>query len=123
MSGLIVVPGIMAVPGHELAHDKGLQDQISAVLNRHYPNHVWQIHPDEDQGVVDIFNYAVSYHYGYRLLLETLYADPSLHYVMKAGGEILERGRLPRWVWDGEDAQRIDGIPEHQQPVGGIIIV
>jgi hypothetical protein len=95
--------------------------RIHDKLAQCYPGHVWGVNVDATGGIVDIRNFGVSYGYGYRLLLTTVYSDPGLRCVVMAGGEILERARLARGVSDGSQAVHIDGVPDKHQPIGGII--
>lgn len=114
---------IMPVPGHELA-DVALAVRAADKLNEQYPGHLWAVHLNDEQlgGVMVIRNLAVSFRYGYVIKLSRVYADPDLGCVMRAGGEILERAGMQRGWWDGNNAVRIDGIPERHQPTGGLVI-
>jgi hypothetical protein len=114
---------ILPVEGHELG-DVALATRVGEALNRHYPGHLWAVHINDERlgGVLVIRNLAVSFLYGYVLKLQDVYADPSLRCVMRAGGEILERAKMKRDWWDGQDATNIDGVKDKHQPVNGIII-
>ena len=105
------------------AADKELAMQAMQVLSKHYPGHLWAVHVNsEDQGgVMVIKNYRVSFMYGYILYLSTVYADPKLKCVIKAGGEILERANMKRGLSERENATVVDGVKSHHQPFNGII--
>lgn len=114
---------IQPVEGHELG-DIETAKAVAEKLNAHYPGHLWAVKVDSERsgGIVIIQNYAVSFKYGYILKLARLYFDPDLKCVIKAGGEILERAKMKRGWWDGQDATHIDGLPDKHQPVNGIIV-
>ena len=103
---------IQAVSGHELA-DVTLAMRAADKLNEQYPGHLWCVHLDDEErgGMMVIRNLAVSFAYGYRLKLSRVYADPDLKCVMRAGGEILERAGMKRGWWNGQDAVRVEGMP------------
>lgn len=90
------------------------------VLNRHYPNHAWAVYVDSDGGVINIFNWAISFRYGYTVrFCDANYSyDVLRDHVVCGGGELLERAWMPRgrWRWD-EWARRVDGAPEKHQPI------
>lgn len=112
---------ISGVEGHELG-DVKLAQRCADKLNEHYPDHLWAVHiNDEDLGgVLIIRNLAVSFKYGYVLKLSRIYADPNLYCVVTAGGEVLERSKMIRGRWDGQEATHIDGVkPQHQPFVNG----
>lgn len=114
---------IQPVDGHELG-DVTLAAQIGEKLNKHYPGHLWAVKVDSERsgGIVTIQNFAVSFKYGYVLKLSRVQSDPDLKCVLLAGGEILERAKMKRGWWNGEDSRHTDGIPDKHQPVNGIII-
>lgn len=110
-------------------HDPGdladiqLAKRITDKLTRHYPGYPWAVNVNsgETQGIVNIFNWAISSKYGYVLHLTTIQNDPTLKCVLLAGGEILERGKLLRGEAQGEFAEQVDGLPGKHQPFKGII--
>jgi len=107
---------------NKLADDMALCYRAAEELNKHYPGHLWSTHLDENGGMMYIRNLAVSFRYGYKLKLSRVYADPDLKCVMRAGGEILERARMARGWWDGQDATYVEGIAPKEQPINGYII-
>lgn len=88
---------LIGVPHHPACLDDVMTARKCAeALNRHYPGHLWAVHVDSDGGMVFIRNLLISTVYGYRLHLSRVNGDPDLSCVMRAGGEILERGRMNR---------------------------
>jgi len=91
-----------------------VQDQLTAqqcaeVLNQHYPGHAWAVHVSSGQGLINIMNFNLSGKHGYRLKLSGLYSwDDLRDRVMRAGGEILERAKLPRGSYDHD---RVRDLP------------
>ena len=115
---------IHAVPAHRLGEYE-LAGRAAELLCQHYPGHPWAVFVDSEQsgGVMYIYNWGVSFSYGYVLHLSTVYADPSLRCVIRAGGEILERAHLPRGHRERDQVVRhIEGVPARHQPIDGIII-
>ena len=108
--------------GHAMVDDKALADRVQDALNRFYPGHPLQVDFREDQGLVIIKHPAVSLTYGYVLFLERIYADRPLRCVMQAGGEMLERAKMPRSYWDGQFAAHVEGVLPTHQPINGLII-
>lgn len=115
---------IQTVPGHRAElDDMLLAKRASDQLAKHYPNHLWGVNVDSEGGVMNIFAFNISGRYGFRLKLSTVYTDPDLKCVMRAGGEILERAGMPRSYWDGETLPFIiEGVKPHHQPHGRMII-
>jgi len=68
-----------------------------------------------------IKNFSISFRYGYTLHIDKL--DPELNKVLMAGGEILERAKMKRGLWNGENAEHVDGLPDHHQPIPHLGIV
>lgn len=103
-------------PCHPLG-DVALAAAIAEKLNAHYPGHLWSVHVADSAGesanmggYVVIRNLAVSEEHGYFLRIERFYDDPNLTWAMRAGGEILERARLRRGAWNGQEPGAVDGI-------------
>jgi hypothetical protein len=130
-----VETNLVGVEGHAAEpQDMELASRMAAVLDNHYPGHAWAVHVDSEQGVANIFNWAVSFRYGYRLKLKDLLAPgketANLRPVIMAGGEILERANMVRGAWkEGEYlVGTIDGVdPKRQKnivgPDGEVIII
>ncbi len=121
MSDLILTPE----DGKKVADDLALINRAGAVLTKHYPGHIWRMKLDEDNGMLVIVCDTVqapllsNAMYGYRLFLSTVYGDPDLKCVMRAGGEILERAKLARgWLREGDSPGHVDGVLARHQPTG-----
>ena len=78
------------------ANDFVMAKNMADLLNRQYPNHLWAVTCQGDQGIATVRNLRLSGHLGYIIKLADLYQDPSMKAVLRAGGEILERYRLSR---------------------------
>ncbi len=78
---------------HEAA-DYGLAMECAELLTRHYPGYPWMVNADckESGGIMTITNPMISQTHGYVLHLTRVYSDPERRCVVRAGGEILERG-------------------------------
>jgi hypothetical protein len=120
MTDLIVDP----VPGHSLA-DMNLVADCHDVLKRNFPGYTWVIglNDDESGGVMSIMNLDINEqilgcpNWGYILKLSTVYGDPELKCVMRAGGELLESAGISREINKGEQIQQIDGINHNRFPI------
>lgn len=129
---MIIIPKVIethtvahAAPGHTFSDaDEILAMRSAEALNSAYPGHLWCVYVDSEEkgGVMVIKNFAISYRYGYVLHLAKI--DHELKRVINAGGEILERARMRRGAWNGQNAERIDGVADKHQPIPqlGIII-
>lgn len=117
----MIVTELHAVPAHTYgANEEILAKNAADLLNKHYPNHLWAVFVDSEGGILVIKNFSVSYRYGYVLHIAKL--DPELKRVVRAGGEILERARMKRGSWDGQNAQYVEGVAQKHQPFRGIIV-
>ena len=105
-------------------YDFELSKKIADKLNEHYPGHLWavNVNSDQNQGVCNIFNFAISKRYGYVLHVSTIERDTTLKCVVKAGGEILERASFMRGEAKGEYAKHVDGLKDRHQPTKAGII-
>lgn len=110
---------------HPLADDIQLAVSCEKKLMDHYPGHIWSVKLDEIYGMLYIVNSNIQCElstnmlYGYRLKLSTVYGDPLLKCIVKAGGEILERAYMKRGWWNGESPTKIDGVKAKHQPMAG----
>ena len=109
--------------GSEPVRDLRLASEITDKLAKHYPGHLWGVEFREDAGIVNIVCESVqsSLHtnmlYGYTLYMQTVYADPDLRCVVRAGGEILERASLDRGCKkEGDVVASVDGVAKKHQP-------
>lgn len=81
---------------------------IAETLHRHYPGHLWAVTCEGKKGIATIRNLMFSADWGYILKLKTIFGDPQLRCVVRAGGEMLEsyqqrRGRM--------DHDSVDALP------------
>lgn len=77
-------------------HDLDLSRRIGEVLERHYPGHFFLVEVDSRGGIAHISIPILTENWRYNIPLPLLHGDPSMRMVVKAGGEILERWRIPR---------------------------
>lgn len=88
--------------GDEPEHDPFAQADIrlaravGGMLNSHYPGHAWYVEVNHKQGVVMINIPVLMGQQRYVVKLHTLKSDPGMRSIVRAGGEILERYRMPR---------------------------
>lgn len=93
------------------AGDVILAKDAADLLHRKYPGYLWAVHVNSKGGMLNIFCPNVAVRYGYTIRLTEVYADPTLKCVMRAGGEILERAKLPRGrARPGETVAAVEGI-------------
>jgi hypothetical protein len=91
------------------AADLATSRQIAERLNGRYPGYLWMVHVQWGQGIAIVRNLSVSAKYGYVLKLLTIWSSSELdRQVDEAGGEILERFRLNRRGFDGDE---YDALP------------
>lgn len=87
------------VPGSNLkAAEKSLGSDILSILELHYPSHFWRVVVDIPQGIAHV---SIPILMGpakkYILHLDRIVSVPDLkRAVVTAGGEILERFKIPR---------------------------
>jgi hypothetical protein len=97
----------MAIMTHIDVHtENDLKDitlckEIYGVLEQNYPGHPWVVGANHESGVVDIqLAYMDAFgrvsRYGYGLNIPNFDAATMAKKVRRAGGELLERSRLPR---------------------------
>jgi predicted enzyme related to lactoylglutathione lyase len=89
--------------------------RASELLQKHYPGYIWAVNVNSEKtgGVMTIKNFSVSYQWGMILHLDKL--DAKLKKVVRAGGELLERGRMARGLRKDLKAAHVDGIPDKFQ--------
>jgi hypothetical protein len=71
-----------------------------AMLNKHFPDHMWAIQINERGHVLNVFNHALHDQWGYVLRTVEVEHDPTRKCFLRAGGEILERFGMPRGKFD-----------------------
>lgn len=84
---------------------------IAEKLHQHYPGHLWAVTCDGKKGIATIRNLMLSHDRPYVLHLKTIFGDPHLRSVLRAGGHILEAYQQPRGK---VDMDRIDALPRMQ---------
>lgn len=111
---------IIPVDGHAVeSQDVVIAKRAVDTLSRHYPHWPWSVHVNSEDGLLNIFNLAVSNRYGYVLYLDQL--DCDMKCVMRAGGEILERAALARRAREeGQVAVYVEGVKKFHQPIKGM---
>lgn len=82
-----------------------LVKRMADLLEKHYPGWLWCVQPDERGGVINIFSMKLSMEWGYRFRTMDIQGDPKVcdPKIVAAGGEILERFRVPRGTYRFED--------------------
>jgi hypothetical protein len=81
--------------------DLAMTKRIASTLERHYPGHAWKVMVTHRGGVAQIaLPILMKPHEGFVLHLSNLYSDPGLKAVVRAGGDILERYKMPRQAFD-----------------------
>lgn len=110
MSEPIVLSG--EAYGDTASMDMALAAKIMATLEKHYPGHWWDVAVNSEAGTAAI---ALMYpsdrigrysHMGVLLHLSTLNSESGFKKVMLAGGELLERRKLPRRGYREGDFQK-----------------
>ena len=82
------------------------------VLSKHYPAHLWAVGWAPGRTLV-IKNMAMDARYGFTIDAARASSINELeHAVMLGGGELLERMGMRRGQWNGEFADKVDGIPD-----------
>jgi hypothetical protein len=90
------------------ANDYVTAKNIAEKLHQHYPGHLWAVTCEGKKGIATIRNLMLSTDHPYVLHLKTIFGDPHLRCVLRAGGHLLEaykqrRGRV--------DHDAIDSLP------------
>lgn len=98
---------------HFVRADMALTKRIAGVIEQHYAGHPWHIQVSHEQGIAKIqiphLMGAVNW---YVIPLTLLKSDPTLRLVVRAGGEILERYRIPRQPFGRDDfLKALSSIP------------
>lgn len=74
------------------AIDQSIAESVGRMLHHHYRGHFWMVHVDSKQGVCLITIPVLLGNWKYKIPLTSL----SEAMVVRAGGEILERFKIPR---------------------------
>lgn len=84
--------------------DLSTSRQVSERLNASFPGYLWAVHCQWRQGILIVRNLSVSAKYGFVIKLLPIASASELEALaVKAGGEILERFRLSRRRFDGDE--------------------
>lgn len=84
--------------------DRALTLAVADKLERHYPGHPWLIEASHKQGVVMIsIPIFMGWKRKYVIHISALKSDPGMRHVVRAGGEILERFKMPRQAFSDTD--------------------
>jgi hypothetical protein len=67
-----------------------------ALLHKHYPGWHWAIQINQFGGMMNIFNLHLHDTWGFAIRIIEAERDPSRNIFVKAGGDILERFKMPR---------------------------
>lgn len=92
------------------ANDEVIAKEVADLLLRHYPGYLWAVSIDsrETVGMLDIRNLSLSGKWGFRFpLKEYLDGLDTRRKVVRAGGEMLERYRMPRRGFSADDYANI----------------
>lgn len=96
-------PGLGDGNGHDpnAKADVELAKRIGERLHLHYPGHPWYVEVEHAQGIAKVSIPSLMGWTSYYVIhLSRLAVDPNMTEVTKAGGEILERYRIPRNKYD-----------------------
>lgn len=85
------------------AADRRICQQIMFVLHRHYPCHDWMVEADSLAGIAKVRIGGFSEIYPWVIHLSHLANDPGMRWVVKAGGDYLERLGLSRTGFNAAD--------------------
>lgn len=92
------------------ANDEVIAKEVADLLLSHYPGFLWAVSIDSRQtvGMLDIRNLSLSGKWGFRLpLKEYLDGLDTRRKIVRAGGEMLERYRMPRRAFSATDYAHI----------------
>lgn len=85
------------------ANDEVVAKEVAELLLANYPGYLWAVSIDsrETVGMLDIRNLSLSGKWGFRFPLKEYFDGLSTrHKIVMAGGELLERYRMPRRRFD-----------------------
>lgn len=88
-----------------------LAQEIGELLNKHYPGYLWAVNVTLHGGMATIQSLALSGEWGCYIPLSRIIHDPKMSYVIKCGGEILERYRVRRGA---VDIDQVDALERDQ---------
>lgn len=106
-----------------MAADLLMTGRVADVLQRCYPGHPWMIEVSHKQGVVMISIPLFMGRHKWVIHINTLKTDPMLRTIMRAGGEVLERYRIPRTGFGLDHfLGALQGIPTHKRAHHGVVV-
>jgi len=77
---------------------------MAELLHKHYPDHLWGVTVQSDQGIATVRNLRLSGNWGFILKMKNIATRKELRRnTMMAGGELLERYRLSRGRFRAEE--------------------
>lgn len=83
------------------ANDYVMAKTMADTLHKHYPGHLWAV--TCERGLATVRNLALSGDWGFVLKVGDIYSGSSFDKdVIRAGGEILERYRVSRGLYNPE---------------------
>lgn len=111
---MLDVQTIDMTPDRENPQMELIAKMAAVTLNKHYPNHLWMI-GWAPGAVLVIKNGGADSRYGFTIDIAKSHSVNHLeHWIMVAGGELLERMGHRRGAWDGEFRMRYEGmLPGH----------
>lgn len=92
------------------ANDEVVAKEVAELLLRHYPGYLWAVSIDSRTtvGMLDIRNLSLSGKWGFRFPLKEYFDGLSTtKKIARAGGELLERYRMPRRKFSPTDYAHI----------------
>lgn len=92
------------------ANDEVVAKEVADLLLTHYPGYLWAVSIDsrETVGMLDIRNLSLSGKWGFRLPLKQYFDGlDTRRKIVRAGGEMLERYRMPRGKFNPADYSHI----------------
>lgn len=87
-------------PDKNYQHDLDMAQQIGQVLSANYPGHFWFVEVDSKGKMVHISIPVFMGNARFNQRMREVQTDPGMKWVIRAGGEILERWRIPRAKMD-----------------------
>ena len=98
--------------GRLRAANESLAGAVFAKLISHYDNPFWNVEAAHEHGIVKIWLQGFA-QWPYIVHIATLKSDPKMKCVVKAGGELLERFRIPRSSFSVADYVRATRAMPH----------
>lgn len=77
-----------------------LAQTMGELLNKHYPGYLWAVNVSLFGGMATVHALALSGEWGFYVPLARVLHDPKMDFLLKCGGELLERYRVRRGAVD-----------------------